>query len=190
MAKKQKAKSGMVSMDELVQMKSMQLMGKSKSAIARDMRRNIKTVGNALTAFEALLPQDAGIQADILENVEEMKRQMMSNAKRIIYSADAQVAAKIGNEDTSAIDAAKISDIYFRRAGVLAGFAKNGLGGDEDSDSPKVQKIINQVFNINVTNNDHLRADARDRQGDAGSHDGGEAAAATRAMQERSVLPG
>jgi hypothetical protein len=140
-------KGSFVTMDEIVEMKAMKLKGYSIAKIERESSRNRKTVERSLALFEKMLPDAVDMKNRVLDKVEEMQEQMMKNAKEIVFAADMQVMKTIGLEETSAMDAAKIRQIYGNDLMKMIGIA--GYGQVDDSDhSPKVQNFITNIINI------------------------------------------
>lgn len=160
-AKQQKeveVKSSWITIPEIIEMKTMHLQGISKAEIARKLKRNNHTVANALTAFEKILPDSADLKNKIIERIETIKEQLMQNAERVIMAADRQVMGKIYDPETTAIDAAKISQIYGSRLDSLAGIGGVGQGDDENKSTPKIINFINTVINITSEKNDRLKS--------------------------------
>ena len=114
----------------------------------------------SLKLFETLLPDAADLKEKIVERVDEIKEQVMQNAERIIMSADTQVMRRIYDKETTAIDAAKISELYFRRLGPVVGAAGVGAGVG-DSQNPKIINFINTVINIQGNQNDRPKTTSR-----------------------------
>lgn len=148
MQKKKTKLKGFVSMDEMIQMKAMKLMNTPVAKIAKQMGRTNRTVQRSLDNFEQVLPEAADLKNSVLERIEEIKNQMMANAEKIVKDADYQVALKLPSEETRAVDAAKISEIYSRRLGALAGFDGAGVEENKGDKSPKVINFINTVIQI------------------------------------------
>ena len=140
-------KGSFVTLDEIVFMKAMKLKNCSIAEISRKSKRNRKTVERSLAVFEKMLPDSVDMKNRVLDKVEEMQEQMMKNAKEIVFNADLQVMNKIGTEETTAMDAAKIRQIYGNDLMRMVGIA--GYGKVDDSDhSPKVQNFITTIINI------------------------------------------
>ncbi len=148
MQKKKTKLKGFVSMDEMIQMKAMKLMNTPVATIAKQMGRTNRTIQRSLDNLEQVLPEAADLKNSVLERIEEIKNQMMANAEKIVKDADYQVALKLPSEETRAVDAAKISEIYSRRLGALAGFEGAGAEENKGDKSPKVINFINTVIKI------------------------------------------
>ena len=157
MKKKAKKTKGFVSMEEMVNMKAQKLMGTPVTTIAKIMGRSNKTVQRSLDNFEQVLPTAADLKESVLQRIDEIKEQMMANAEKIVKDADFQVALKLPSEETRAVDAAKISEIYSRRLGSLAGFDGGGAEENTGDKSPKVINFINTVINIAEHKNDRFK---------------------------------
>lgn len=152
---------GFVSMEEMINMKAYSLMGAPMTTIAKTMGRTNKTVKRSLDNFEMILPDAANLKESVLQRVEEIKERMMANAEKIVQDADLQVALKLPSALTSAMDAAKISEIYSRRLGSLAGFDGGGEEANKGDKSPRVINFINTVINIAENKNDRPKSTSR-----------------------------
>ena len=158
MKKTKKKKHSFVSMEEMVEMKAQKLMGVPIKTIADKSGRGWRTVKRSLDNFENILPVAADLKESVLTRVNEIKEQMMLNAEKIVKDADFQVALKLPSEETRAVDAAKISEIYSRRLGSLAGFDGGGAEENTGDKSPKVINFINTVINIAEHKNDRSKS--------------------------------
>ena len=140
-------KGSFVTVNEIVEMKAMKLKEFSVAEIARKSGRNRKTVERSLAIFEKMLPDSVDMKNRVMAKFEEMQEQMMKNAKNICFSADLQVMRKIDTKETSAMEAAKIRQIYGSELMRLSGLG-GGPEGDDHGNSPKVQKFITTIINI------------------------------------------
>ena len=145
---KKAKKNSFVSMEEMINMKASKLMNIPVTTIAKQMGRNNSTVQRVLDNFEQVLPNVANLKNGVLQRIDEIKSQMMANAEKIVDDADFQVALKLPSKETRAVDAAKISEVYSRRLGALAGFDGGGAEENTGNKSPKVINFINTVINI------------------------------------------
>ena len=150
MAKKLAKKRTFVTMPEMIEMKVLEYQGLPVTQIAEKVGRGGKTVKKYLTIFEDILPEAGDLKNKILDSLDDIKDQMMNNAWAIGQKADMQVFKTLFSEDTTALDAAKISEMYGRRLAGLAGF-DDQLPGKEAEKSPKV---INFIENLNIIQND------------------------------------
>jgi len=155
-------KNQYVTMPEIIEMKAYKLQGFTNVKIGEMVGRTDKIVAKYLGIFEKMLPESADLKTKVLDRIEEIKEQMMQNAERICLAADHQVMRKIFEEETSAIDAAKINQIYSGKLLLMSGVKDpNGMlnGGDN---SPKVLNFINTVINISNNQNDRFGPNAGD----------------------------
>ena len=148
MPKKNKTQTGTyVTMSEIIEMKAYKLQDLPISQIAQKTSRNRKTVERSLALFEQMLPDSVDMKNKVLAKVDEMTEQMMKNAKTICLAADLQVMRKIDTEETTAIEAAKIRQIYGGDLMRMLGVAGHGEVDDSDH-SPRVQNFITTIINI------------------------------------------
>jgi len=140
-------KSRFVEMDEMIEIKALQLRGLKVSQIAKKVGRDRKTIDRSLILFETVLPDEVDMKNRVIDKFEEYKEQMMKNAKDIIFASDMQVMKKINSDDTTATDAAKIRQIYGNDFMRLSGI---GGGGEieDDGKSVKVQNFVTNIINI------------------------------------------
>lgn len=175
----QKAEKGtFVTMPEVIDMKGLRLQGFSLQAIADRLGRNIKTVKRSLELFEKILPDEPNLKYRIIDRVEEIAERHLQNAEIICQAADNQVMRKIYLEETSAMDAAKIRQIYGGFLNPTLGI-KDGTTPDDGSDkNPKIINFIQNIINIqnNQKQDDRLRPTTRTESSAGANDDGGKEA--------------
>jgi len=161
---KRNKKGGPVEIPEMIDMQAYKIMGLTNQSIAEKTGRDRHTVARALNNLEERLPESADLKLSIIERLGEIQEAMMANAETICFAADQQVAMKIHDPETTALDAAKISDMYGKRLLIMSG-AKNVGDFDQGEKSPRVMNFINTVINISQNQNDRLRPNAGDEGG-------------------------
>jgi len=191
MAKKneQKASGGWVTIPEMVEMKAHQLNGLNTAQIAREVKRNRKTVQNSLAIFEQVLPNSADLKNKIIERIDEIKEQMMQNAENICLSADMQVKKKIFDKKTSALDAAKISQMYGSRLGQMAGFDAGGVSGSGDEGAAKSANVVNFINTFIIQKKPDDNINTRNEKGDGRNDKKGTKNCIEGVVSERPVFP-
>jgi hypothetical protein len=165
-------KGSFVTMLEIIDMKAYRLQGLSLQKIADTMGRNIQTVSKALALFEKILPEQADLKNKIIERIDEIAERHLQNAEIICQAADNQVMRKIYLEETTAMEAAKIRQIY----GIIL---NNGLGikdgnmENEGSKNPKIINFINTIINIQNNQKDDRPGSTTRIEETTGKHDDG-----------------
>jgi len=170
---KKAKKNSWVTIPEIIEMKARVLQNIPVSSIAKELGRDRQTIERSLTLFEQILPDAAGLKDKIIDRVDTIKEQMMQNAERLIMQADTQVARKVYDKETTAMDAAKISQIYASRLSAMAGFETGDGGGEAEIKSPKIVNFINTVINIISEQNDRPKSTSRIKEEDGGNDSGG-----------------
>jgi predicted transcriptional regulator len=135
-----------VTIPEMVEMKAYKLLGHTNEDIALKVGRTGHTVGKYLKLFERELPTAGDLKESVLERLNELKEQMLANSESIVMAADAQVMTKIFDEETTAMDAARIADLHTKRIFNISGTPMSDPGGE--SDSPRVINFIKNIINI------------------------------------------
>jgi len=138
---------GLVSMEEAITMKALKLQGLSNLAISKKVKRGSHTIGKVLKEFENMLPEDVDMNNRVIDRFEELTERHLQNAEKICQQADEEVSKKISLAETTAVDAARIRQIYGNILNSRLGGVS--LGDDEEGGkSPAVVTFINTVINI------------------------------------------
>ena len=146
MIEMEKAKSGsFVTMPEIITFKALRMQGFPDTKIAEKTGRSNHTIAKALKLFDQILPEEPDLKNKVSDRLEEITERYFQNAEMICHAADKQVMAKIFLTETTAMDAAKIRQIY---GNILA--RALGMKEDDPSDekNPRIVNFINTVINI------------------------------------------
>lgn len=144
--KKRTRPTGRVTSDEKMKMKIMDDAGFSKTEICEATGRGFKAVKRGIKDFEILLVGDSGLWDKFEEERDKFLATMVHNAATIMVAADHQVAKKL--PESTAIEAAKISQIYANRLDGMVNLSKGGLNGRDGEGSVIVNNYINKIFNV------------------------------------------
>ncbi len=168
---KKQDKGSFVTIPDIMDMKVLRMQGYSIQKIVDKIGRGRKTVENSLKLFEQLLPDVGDLKDKLLNRLDEVQEQLMQNAEKIIKSSDLQVMRKIYDEETTAMDAAKVSQIYASR---LTAMTDGKLKGGETDRSIKVINFINQIT-IKTEKDDRHPSAPRPEKAPVGDGSGGKA---------------
>jgi hypothetical protein len=182
--KPKKHPKGRVGVDEKLQMKVLHDVGYTFEKICQETGRGYKAVKKGLVDFEVLLVGDEPLYEKFEKERDKFVERLVRNAATLTVAADHQVARAL--PEATAVDAAKISQIYANRLDGLVNLSPKGLDGP-DGKSAKVINFINQVFNI--TKNDRLETTPRTTPGAGGDGEGRPATGDAGVVQEGFVLP-
>ena len=168
----EKDPSGFVTMEEAIQMKVMRMQGLPDTSIAKKIGRGNHTVGKILKNFESLLPEDVDLKNKVADRFEEITERHLRNAEIICKQADEEVSKKISHVTTTAVDAARIRQIYGNILNV--GLGQGKLGDDESGNNPTVINFINTIVNIqNKQKDDRLTTTPRAKRSIGKNEQGG-----------------
>lgn len=143
--KKQKLKKGTPTADDKMQMKVLDDLGYNKTEIGKIVGRGYRAVTTGLRDFEVLLVNDSDLQNKFSDEKEKFIEKMIQNSAMIMVAADHVVANKLG--DSTAMEAAKISQLYANRLDGLSNLSDSGLNGKEGEKNKVVINYIEKVFN-------------------------------------------
>lgn len=160
-----------MSVEEQMQMKVLDDLGYNKTEICEATGRGYKAVKKGLTDFEVLLVGNEDLYEKFEEERDKFLERMVQNSAMLVVAADHVVAQKL--PDSSAIEAAKISQIYANRLDGITNLSAKGLDGSIGNKNQVVINYINKVFNI--ANNDRPKEISRVEGGPDGDEGGGQA---------------
>ena len=164
--------SSYVTMLEIIEMKVMRMSGMTLTKIAEKVKRSHSTVKHSLQLFDDILPTEVDLKNKVIDRFQEIMERHLQNAEVIIQASDNQVMRKIYDEGTTAMEAAKIRQIYGQEERSILGI-KFGVIPESETKNPVVINFINKV--INIKQDVRFRPKPAD-QGGPEEYDGGEQA--------------
>lgn len=146
MGKKKTVKpNGKVGTDERMQMKILDDIGYNKKEICEATGRGYKAVVNGLRNFEVLLVGDEDLYEKFTDERDKFVEKMVQNSAMLVVAADHVAAQKL--PEATAMEAAKISQMYANRLDGLANLSEGGLNGKDGGANKVVINYIEKVFN-------------------------------------------
>ena len=151
MATKTKKKySGLVSVEEMLEMKVMERSGKNNTEIAKVTGRDRHTIANGLKNFEDILVNNDTFAETLDSELKAVAEKMAENSVAIIFGADQQTANVM--HEATAMEAAKITQIHANRLNGLKNLSDKGLDGNAEGVNKVVNNFIQTVINITEKN--------------------------------------
>lgn len=152
-----KKKSGLVSVEEMLEMKIMEASGKNKTEIAKATGRHWQTVDRNLKDFEVALVGNEELQYKLDDQLKDLTETIAENASALVIGGQHQTARAL--PDATAMEAAKITQININILNGLKNLSGKGFG-DEVGTSPVVNNFIQNVINITTKEKENVRPGA------------------------------